>query len=86
MTDLWPKAASSGRLIPGRVIPGRVIPGRLIPEGRRREILAVLEQQQRLTVEGLAASLAVSKETIRGERPETLLADRRLLRKPRSPL
>jgi DeoR family glycerol-3-phosphate regulon repressor len=54
-------------------------PGRLIPEGRRREILAALEQQQRVTVDGLAAALAVSKETIR--RDLTLLADRDLLRK-----
>lgn len=64
MTELWSELAASGRQI---------------PEARRREILAALQHQQRVTVDALATSLGVSKETIR--RDLTVLADRGLLRK-----
>lgn len=53
--------------------------GREIPEQRRREILAAVDRQQRVSVDQLAAELKVSRETIR--RDLSLLSERGLLRK-----
>jgi len=64
LTVLWPDDDSSGRQI---------------PEQRRREILIAVDRRQRVTVDELAASLRVSKETIR--RDLTVLSERGLLRK-----
>ena len=52
---------------------------RRIPEQRRREIVAAVEGRQRISVDALAATLEVSRETIR--RDLSVLSERGLLRK-----
>jgi DeoR family glycerol-3-phosphate regulon repressor len=51
----------------------------MIPEERRRRILALMAERDRITVNGLADELRVSRETIR--RDLHALEERRLLRK-----